>query len=189
MKLNGPIVIIGFMGCGKTAVARVLARRLGLPIVDLDDAIAEQHGRTAAQLIRDDGEPVFRSLETKVLHQLLERGERSVISLGGGAWITEANRRLIDQYGCVSVWLDTPFELCWQRIETSAEDRPLGRTREQAEQLFRVRQPVYQQAKIRLPIQADESLDSVVDRLVPQINTENTDKTPSQKTSYPCSSV
>lgn len=172
MSLNGPIVIIGFMGCGKTAVARALARQLNLPIVDLDGVIAEQHGRTAAQLIREDGEPVFRAIETKVLHQLLERGERSVISLGGGAWITEANRRLIGQYGCVSVWLDTPFELCWQRIEASTEDRPLGRTREQAEQLYRVRQPVYRQATIRLAIHADESLDSLVDRLVPQINTE-----------------
>lgn len=165
MNLNGPLVIIGFMGCGKTAVARALARRLDLPSVDLDNTIAEQYGRTAAQLIREDGEPVFRAIETKVLHQLLERGERSVISLGGGAWITEANRRLIDQYGCVSVWLDAPFELCWQRIQASAEDRPLGRTREQAEQLFSVRQPVYQQATIRLPIKTDENLDTLVDRL------------------------
>lgn len=164
MNLNGPIVIIGFMGSGKSAIARALARRLDLPIVDLDNRIAEQHGRTAAQLIREDGEPVFRSIETKVLHQLLERGERSVISLGGGAWITEANRRLIDQYGCFSVWLDTPFELCWQRIEASKEDRPLGRTREQAEQLFRVRQPFYQQATIRLPVHAGENLDSLVAR-------------------------
>ena len=189
MNLNGPIVIIGFMGSGKTAVARALARRLNLPIVDLDNTIAEQHGRTAAQLIREDGEPVFRSIETKVLHQLLERGERSVISLGGGAWITETNRRLIDQYGCVSVWLDASFELCWLRIEASAEDRPLGRTREQAEELFRVRQPVYQQATIHLSVHSAESVDSIVDRLVPQINTENTDNSPSQKSCYPCPSV
>ena len=189
MNLNGPIVIVGFMGCGKTAVARALAHRLDLPIVDLDNVIAKQHGRTAAQLIREDGEPAFRSIETKTLHQLLERGERNVISLGGGAWITDANRRLIDQYKCVSVWLDTPFELCWRRIEASSEDRPLGRTREQAEQLYGMRQPVYRQATIHLSVQASESVDSVVDRLVPQINTENTDKPPSHKGSYPCSSV
>jgi shikimate kinase len=153
MNPDGPIIIIGFMGSGKTAVARALSRRLNLPMVDLDEVIAAQYGRTAAQLIREDGEPAFRAIESKALHQLLESGARSVISLGGGAWITDLNRRLIDQYRCVSVWLDTPFDLCWRRIEVSDEDRPLGRTREQAEQLYHSRQPVYQQATIHLPIQ------------------------------------
>lgn len=165
MNLSGPIVIIGFMGCGKTAVAHALARRLNLPMVDLDRMIANQYGRTAAQLIREDGEPAFRAVETKALHQLLETGEQGVIALGGGAWITEINRKLIDQYGCVSVWLDTPFDLCWQRIEASEEDRPLGRTREQAEQLYRTRQPIYQQATIRAQIQAGETLDNIAARL------------------------
>ena len=165
MNRNGPIVIIGFMGCGKTAVAHALARRLNLPMVDLDRTIAQQHKRTAAQLIREDGEPAFRSIETKALHQLLERGKQGVIALGGGAWITDVNRKLIDQYRCVSVWLDTPFDLCWQRIEASEEDRPLGRTREQAEQLYRTRKPVYQEAEIRVSVQPHESLDTIVARL------------------------
>lgn len=170
MNTSGPIVIIGFMGCGKTAVARVLARRLDLPFVDLDHLIAEQHGRTAAQLIREEGEAVFRAIETKTLHQLLENSAQRVIALGGGAWITEVNRKMIDQYNGVSVWLDTPFDVCWQRIERSDEDRPLGRTREQAEQLYRARQPVYQQAKIRLASEPQEPLDSIVDRLESAVN-------------------
>jgi shikimate kinase len=65
----------------------------------------------------------------------------------------------------VSVWLDTPFELCWQRIQASAEDRPLGRNREQAEQLYGLRQPVYQLATIRLPVTAHEPIENLVDRL------------------------
>ena len=165
MKPSGPIIIIGFMGCGKTEVARALARRLELPMVDLDEVIAKEHGRTAAQLIREDGEPVFRSIETKILHELLESGAKGVIALGGGAWITEANRKLIDQYGLISVWLDTPFDLCWQRISASTEDRPLGRTRQQAEDLYHARRPVYQQARIRVPVQAHETVDSIVSRL------------------------
>ena len=165
MNTTAPIVIIGFMGCGKTEVARALAGRLDLPMVDLDEVIAKEHGRTAAQLIREDGEPVFRSIETKALHELLETRTRGVISLGGGAWITEANRRLIDQYGCISVWLDTAFELCWERIAASREDRPLGQTREQAEELYRARRPVYQQARIRVPVVSHESVQSIVSRL------------------------
>jgi shikimate kinase len=165
MKPTGPIVIIGFMGCGKTAVARALAHRLNLPMVDLDEVIAERYERTAAQLIREEGEPTFRAIETKVLQQLCESDARTVIALGGGAWITEANRRLIEQHGCVSVWLDVPFDLCWQRITASEEDRPLGRTREQAQQLYRARQPVYQQAVIPVAIQAGETLANIVARL------------------------
>jgi shikimate kinase len=99
------------------------------------------------------------------LHALLESNRRAVIALGGGAWITELNRRLIDEYNCVSVWLDAPFDLCWQRIEASAEDRPLGRTREQAEQLYRERQPIYQQATLRVPVEAQESVETVVARI------------------------
>ncbi len=165
MKPAGPIVIIGFMGCGKTAVARAVASRFELPMVDLDEVIAEEYGRTAAQLIREDGEATFRSIETKALYELLDSGARGVIALGGGAWITEANRKLVEQYGCASVWLDTPFDLCWERIEASAEDRPLGRTREQAEELYHTRQRIYQQARIRVPVQAHETIDSIVSHL------------------------
>ena len=165
MSLTGPIVILGFMGCGKTEVARALARRLDLPLIDLDVTIAQQQGRTAAQLIREDGEQSFRAIETKTLHAILESDRRAVIALGGGAWITELNRRLIDEYDCLSVWLDAPFDLCWQRIETSAEDRPLSRTRERAEQLYRERQPIYQQAMVRVAVEAQESVETVVARV------------------------
>src|SRR5215212_5128801 len=92
MKLTGPIVITGFMGCGKTEVARALARRLNLQILDLDENIAEQTGQTAAQLILEQGEPAFRAVETNTLRQLLEDYTAGVIALGGGAWITKEVR-------------------------------------------------------------------------------------------------
>ena len=165
MTPTRPIVITGFMGCGKTEVARKLALRRQLPMFDLDHEIARQKGRTAAQLIVEEGEPAFRSIETETLRELLENRIAGVIALGGGAWITEANRQLIRDHEGLSVWLDTPFELCWQRIEASPEDRPLGRSREQAEQLYRLRQPVYQLARIHLPVLAHEPLENLVDRL------------------------
>jgi shikimate kinase len=165
MKPAGPIVITGFMGCGKTEVARALAGRLGLAMLDLDTEILKQQGRTVAQLIVEDGEPAFRAIETDTLRALLQTGTASVIALGGGAWITDENRKLIGQHNGVSVWLDTPFAVCWQRIESSSDDRPLGRTREQAERLFQLRQPVYQLATIPVPVMAHEHLDSIVARL------------------------
>lgn len=165
MKLPGPIVITGFMGCGKTEVARALAERLNLPMTDLDAEILKQHGRTAAQLIDEEGEPAFRNIETEVLRELLQNNSAGVIALGGGAWITNENRALVSEHNCVSVWLDTPFEVCWRRIASSSEDRPLGRTREDAEQRFRLRQPIYQLATIHLPVLAHENAAGIVARI------------------------
>lgn len=180
MKLAGPIVITGFMACGKTEVARALATRLDLAAIDLDEIIAQQHGRTAAQLIDDEGEPVFRAIETKTLREVLKNHTRSVIALGGGAWITEQNRQLILDRGGVAVLLDTPFDLCWHRIEAAAEDRPLGRTREQAEQLYRLRRPIYQLANIHIAVMAQDTVDDVVSRIEAELENFN---------SYPCPSV
>jgi shikimate kinase len=86
---------------------------------------------------------------------LLETNAAGVIALGGGAWIQKANRDLIEKHDYVSVWLDVPFEVCWSRIETSGEDRPLGRTKEQARALYDQRQPIYQLANVRIQVDAD----------------------------------
>ena len=104
-----PIVITGFMGCGKSVVARTLAQHLNVSFVDLDESITSRTGRTPAQLITGDGELAFRRIETATLREVLHAGEEGVIALGGGAWIEAANRELINQYGCSSVWLDVPF--------------------------------------------------------------------------------
>ena len=149
------IVITGFMGSGKTRMARELAHRLNLTMVDLDERIFAKEGRSAAQLIVEEGEQAFRLIETEVLRDLLETNAAGVIALGGGAWIQEANRDLIEKHDYVSVWLDVPFEVCWSRIETSGEDRPLGRTKEQARALYDQRQPIYQLANVRIQVDAD----------------------------------
>lgn len=168
MNPSRPIVVIGFMACGKTEVARALGRRLDFPFVDLDKTIAEQYGRTAAQLIVEEGEPAFRRIETETLRAVLAEGI-AILALGGGAWITETNRKLLAEHGALSVWLDAPFELCWQRIVASPEVRPLGERREQAEQLYRSRQPVYELARIHVRVLAHEPLQSLIDRVEAEI--------------------
>jgi shikimate kinase len=165
MRFRGPLVITGFMGCGKSQVARALAQHFDLPLIDLDDKIATLHGRTAAQLIDQAGEAVFRAIETTTLSKLLQTNNDAVIALGGGAWITETNRELIAAHGGVAIWLDTPFAVCWQRIEASAEDRPLGRTRVQAEQLFNQRRPTYQLAGIHVTVMDHERVSDTVARI------------------------
>ena len=159
------IVITGFMGCGKSKVAREVARRLNVAMVDLDERITQRTGRSPAQLIVEDGERAFRNIETSTLHDVLESGDASVISLGGGAWIQQANRALIARYGWSSVWLDTPFDLCWARIEASDEIRPLGRTREQALALYEQRRPVYELADVHVTIR-EENLEDLISRIL-----------------------
>jgi shikimate kinase len=166
MKPRGPIVITGFMGCGKSMVARELARRRNVVMVDLDELITSRLGRSPAQIISEDGEREFREIETKALRELLRSGEAGVIALGGGAWIEETNRELIDEYDCASVWLDVPFEICWKRIEASSEERPLGKTREQAEERYVHRKPIYELAKIHIRVSADATIDELVSRIL-----------------------
>ena len=155
------IVFTGFMGCGKSKIAREIARRLNVAMVDLDERITEREGRSPAQLIVEDGEPAFRAVETETLRDVLESGDATVISLGGGAWIQEANRALVAQYSCLSVWLDAPFDLCWARIESSEEIRPLGRSRDQALALYEQRRPVYQLADVHVTV-GEETLEDLV---------------------------
>ncbi len=78
------IVLVGFMGAGKTTVGRLLAAELGLPFTDSDQVIEERAGRPVPQIFADDGEPAFRTLEHQVIASLLD-GPELVLALGGGA--------------------------------------------------------------------------------------------------------
>jgi shikimate kinase len=122
------VVITGFMGAGKTTVARELARRLPRGAVDLDEFIAARTGRSPRELIDEEGEARFRLIETEALSDALGAGDALVIALGGGAWALERNRALIKDHGCLAVWLDAPFELCWQRLSADGPTRPLAAT-------------------------------------------------------------
>ncbi|HJX90733.1 MAG TPA: shikimate kinase [Pyrinomonadaceae bacterium] len=173
MTFTRPIVITGFMGCGKTEVARSLAKRLNLQMTDLDELIAQIEGRTAAQLIREEGEHSFRAIETKTLRSLLDGKTAGVIALGGGAWIEAANRALLERADGLSVWLDTPFEVCWNRIAASKEDRPLGRTEEQTRELYLKRLPVYELARIRVQTSGSDDPDKLASLITSDLNRLN----------------
>ncbi|MGH9944592.1 MAG: shikimate kinase [Pyrinomonadaceae bacterium] len=168
--LSRRVVITGFMGAGKTTVARVLAARLGCASIDLDEFIAARHaGRTPRQIIDEEGEPRFRALETVALRAALDqRDVRVVIALGGGAWAAEENRQIIDAHGCLTVWLDAPFELCWRRITAAGDTRPLARDADQARSLFEDRRAGYGLASLRVSVE-EEDAEKIVTRIVEAI--------------------
>lgn len=157
------IVLVGFMGCGKTTVARELARRIGCDFVDLDTFITETHGRSPAEIIQQDGEPAFRAMETSALNDVLHQNEIRVIALGGGAWTIPANRTLVAQQNCLSVWLDAPFDLCWQRISSETKTtRPLAPHREAAQERFESRRADYAFAELPVEVSAEKQIREIL---------------------------
>lgn len=159
------VCLLGFMGAGKTTVAIALAELLGAAWVDLDEFIEAREGRPIAKIIENLGEPVFRELEADALQEILETfpsGQQSfVIALGGGAWTNPFNQNLVQQHNCRTVWLDVPFELCWQRICESNVDRPLARNKEQALNLFNARQKIYQNAELRVKLTKEQNVQEI----------------------------
>lgn len=150
------IVIVGFMGSGKTTVARELACLLNCRATDLDELMSERERRTPAEIIEQSGEDEFRRIETETLSQILNEesvdSHARIIALGGGAWTLQRNRDLINEHKGFTIWLDAPFELCWQRIEAGREFRPLAPSRERAEKLHGQRGPVYELARMHIVI-------------------------------------
>jgi shikimate kinase len=148
------VVITGFMAAGKTTVGRALARLLEAPFVDLDDAVRELEDRGPRELIDLEGEEYFRDAETRALRHVLERGEARVIATGGGAWTFERNRALVAAHGCLSVWLDAPFDLCQRRINDGGgpSDRPFARDAARARSLYGQRLAAYRLADLRVRV-------------------------------------
>jgi shikimate kinase len=167
------IVITGFMGSGKTNFANALSQRLKCEMLDLDWAIKNREGRTAADIIQQDGEAAFRAIETEALRDALEQSAARVIALGGGTWTIERNRELIAHHNCLTVWLDTPFELCWQRISAAGDGiRPLAPDVATARSLFESRRAGYGLAKLQVQIAADTDVDKAVDQIESLLATE-----------------
>lgn len=157
------VVITGFMAAGKTTAARALARLLGCDVADTDELVRAREGRTPAEIIDEEGEARFREIEARALRDALAPTGALVVSLGGGTWATPANRALIAERGCVAVWLDAPFELCWQRIEaeTRTTGRPLARDIETARALYHARRELYALAAHRIRVAAGRTAESI----------------------------
>lgn len=154
------------MGAGKTAVGTAVARLLGVPFLDSDEEIVRAADRSIAEIFERDGEPFFRARETEVLGRLL-KGQPCILSTGGGAFLSETNRRLIADHG-VSVWLRADLDLLWNRVRHKTT-RPLLRTanpRQTLRTLYEARQPFYGMAEIAVDAQASYSVEDMARRVV-----------------------
>jgi shikimate kinase len=147
------VVLIGFMGAGKSSVGRALGERLGWRFEDLDDRIERREQRRVAEIFRDSGESEFRRAEHAALKELLHElrdGDQKVVALGGGAFAQRANARLIEAASLPTVFLDAEAEELWRRCRAqTAMERPLLGSVESFRQLYEARRPHYLKARFR----------------------------------------
>ena len=159
------VILIGFMGCGKTTVGYELAKKLNFTFVDADSAIESEIGMSISQFFAEKGESSFRQLETDYLKKISLKGVAGqVIATGGGMAVSPENQQYMKQLGAV-VWLDAKFDLIWQRVK-SAKHRPLVQDTKEAkmqlENIYQSRVSAYTEA-YDFKIELDKlSLDEII---------------------------
>ena len=144
MNKDGNIVLVGFMGTGKTTVGRILAKRLRREFVDMDRVIEERQGRKISDLFACEGEPFFRRLERDLVRELAAR-DQLVIGTGGGVVLNPDNLRDFGQRGLVVCLRADPDTILARVGGDSA--RPLlegGEKREKIIRLLAARQALYE---------------------------------------------
>ncbi|MGN1085261.1 MAG: shikimate kinase [Lachnospiraceae bacterium] len=141
------IVLIGFMGCGKSTVGKKLANALQYRFLDTDALIEETCQKEISRIFAEDGEAAFRQAETDTLRGLKKEAEHCVIATGGGMPMREENARYLREIGTV-IFLEAEIETILERLQDDTQ-RPLaaGEDREQRlKKLYAERLPVYRAA-------------------------------------------
>jgi shikimate kinase len=151
-ELERPVFLIGFMGAGKTSVARKLARMAKIASVDMDTYIERRESKRVKEIFADVGEDGFRAIETEVLYELGMARDPMLVSCGGGVVLREENRRALHELGFV-VYLRVTAKEAASRI-SDLSTRPLFGDLENAQRVIDSRLPLYEEA-------ADVAIDTV----------------------------
>lgn len=156
------MVLVGFMGAGKSSVGAALSSRLGWPFEDLDQRIQTREQRSIEHIFRESGEVVFRQLEHAALRSMLQElgSSAKVLALGGGAFAQANNAALLDQAGITTIFLDAPVEELFRRCQEQPLDRPLRKDLGEFRRLHDSRRPCYLKAAVRIET-AGKNVDEV----------------------------
>jgi shikimate kinase len=119
------IILLGYMGCGKSTIANSLSRMVQLPYVDLDEYIEEKTKQTIKQIFETQGEIYFRKLEHTFFVELLNAPEDVIIGLGGGTPCYANNHELLNKEGVTSIYLKASIDTLFNRLVVNKSKRPL----------------------------------------------------------------
>lgn len=157
----GNIILVGYMGCGKTTVGQDIAERMQYTFADTDEMLVTQQGRSINDIFKESGEPAFRAMETALLERMLHDGSDGlVIATGGGMPVREENRALLKRLGMV-VYMRVKPETVYERIKDDTTrpllqcENPMERIRE----MIKSRESAYE-ASAQLVIDVDSLLPS-----------------------------
>lgn len=160
------IVLIGFMGSGKSTIAKVLSKKLNMKIADMDGDIEREEGRTISDIFSEDGESYFRSLEKSYLNRASER-EHTILSTGGGVVVTDGNIDLLHKIGTV-IFLQADVEHILNNVKGDTK-RPLlqgGNVREKIIGMLEVRDPIYLSAANVIIQTSGKSVMTIVEEII-----------------------
>lgn len=164
------VILIGFMGCGKTTVGLKLSYRLRRTVIDTDKEIEREEKRTISDIFATDGEPCFRDMETACLKRLLESADGRIISVGGGLPMRKENRALLHELGQV-FYLRAKGETIYERLKGDTT-RPLLQGNDpltKIRTLLGERDPYYREAADVVITVDGKSFDQILDEIAENV--------------------
>jgi shikimate kinase len=167
--LPSRIYLVGFMGCGKTRIGRLLADAMGRGFLDVDTMVKDQAGKSIREIFERQGETAFRQLETDCLRRT-EDWDDVVVATGGGVMASETNRQLLAERG-TTVWLNVPFEVIVGRMSSyGRSQRPLLDDEESARRLYAERLEAYCLSDLEIAVAESEDAQRVAARILDLIS-------------------
>lgn len=164
------IAVIGLMGVGKTTVGSNLAKALQYYFIDCDSEIEDRAHKSINEIFAQNGENYFREMEEKIIAEIVNRDENIVLSLGGGAFMNENTRKILQEKAII-IWLEAPIDEILKRIGKK-NNRPLLNTKDKRkilEDLAAKRYPFYELAHLKFNT-ANISGDFLIKEIITKIN-------------------
>ena len=149
---NKFIVLIGFMGAGKTSLGRGLSKKLNLPHIDTDYEIEKIKNMKISNIFEFYGENYFRELEQDTIINIISKNKSSIISLGGGSFLNLKLREYIKKK-CISIWINVNIDIIYKRLNYSKNIRPVFskmKSKRDLEILLNKRNLIYKEADIKI---------------------------------------